>query len=54
MGNVKCTASGLKIVDVRPEQNLILVKGAVPGPNNRHVTVMSAAKSKVEHSWIAQ
>lgn len=33
-GNETVTQTGLKIVDVRPEDNLILVKGAVPGHKN--------------------
>jgi len=31
MGNATVTTKGLEIVDVRPGENLILVKGAVPG-----------------------
>jgi large subunit ribosomal protein L3 len=31
-GNVRQTVKNLEIVDIRPEDNLILVKGAVPGP----------------------
>ena len=30
-GNKRVTVRNLEIVDIRPEQNLILVKGAVPG-----------------------
>lgn len=33
-GDETVTESGLKIVDVRPEDNVILVKGSVPGPKN--------------------
>lgn len=33
-GDETVTESGLKIVDVRPEDNVILVKGTVPGPKN--------------------
>ena len=32
-GNAKVTVKNLKVVDVRPEYGVILVKGAVPGPN---------------------
>jgi large subunit ribosomal protein L3 len=31
MGNARVTVSGLEIVDVRSQDNIILVKGAVPG-----------------------
>ncbi len=33
-GNKRATVLNLKIVDVRPEENLILIKGAVPGGKN--------------------
>lgn len=33
-GNTRVTLLGLKIVDVRPEDNLLLVKGAIPGAKN--------------------
>jgi len=32
MGNVRVTVKNLEVIDVRPEENLLLVKGAVPGP----------------------
>ena len=32
MGNAKVTVRNLEVIDVRPEENLLLVKGAVPGP----------------------
>ncbi|MGQ9921749.1 MAG: 50S ribosomal protein L3 [Desulfobacca sp.] len=31
MGNARVTVQSLQVVDVRPENNLLLVKGAVPG-----------------------
>jgi len=33
-GNKRATVLNLKIVDVRPEENLLLIKGAVPGGTN--------------------
>jgi len=33
-GNKRVTVMNLKIVDIRPEDNLLLVKGAVPGSRN--------------------
>ncbi|GLI36082.1 50S ribosomal protein L3 [Desulforhabdus amnigena] len=33
-GNKRVTTMGLKIIDVRPEDNLLLVKGAIPGARN--------------------
>ncbi len=45
MGNERVTTQNLEIVDVRAEQNLILVKGAVPGPKNGLVTIRKAVKA---------
>jgi large subunit ribosomal protein L3 len=36
-GCAKVTVKNLVVVDVRPEYGIILVKGAVPGPNGGHV-----------------
>ena len=33
-GNKRVTLMGLKIVDIRPEENLLIVKGSVPGSTN--------------------
>lgn len=38
-GNESCTELNLMVVDVRPEDNLILVKGSVPGPRNGLVLI---------------
>jgi large subunit ribosomal protein L3 len=46
MGGVRYTAQGLTIQAVDPEQNLILVRGAIPGPTGSLVLIRSAAKSK--------
>jgi len=45
MGNERVTTQNLEIVDVRADQNLILVKGAVPGPKNGLVTIRKAIKA---------
>lgn len=34
MGNRRVTVKNLAVVDIRPDQNLILLKGAVPGARN--------------------
>lgn len=39
MGARKVTIRSVEIVDVRPEDNLILVKGPVPGPSNGLIMV---------------
>lgn len=46
MGNRRTTIQNLEIVDVRPAQNLILVKGALPGPNNGVVLLRKGIKAK--------
>jgi len=33
MGMRRVTVKNLKVIDVKPDENLLLVKGAVPGPN---------------------
>jgi large subunit ribosomal protein L3 len=33
-GNKRVTLMGLEIVDIRPEENLLIVKGSVPGSSN--------------------
>lgn len=44
MGNVFRTVENLRVVAVRPEMNLMLVKGAIPGSIGGYVTVMNAVK----------
>lgn len=39
MGNERVTVSNLTIVDIRPELNLILIKGALPGGENSIVEI---------------
>ena len=43
-GNDRCTVQNLKIVRVMAEENVILVKGAIPGANGGLLTVKSALK----------
>lgn len=38
-GNERVTELNLEIVDIRPEDNVILIKGSVPGPKNGLVLV---------------
>jgi large subunit ribosomal protein L3 len=46
MGNARVTTQGLQVVEVRPELNLILIKGAVPGPKNGLVVIRKGVKTK--------
>lgn len=44
MGNVQRTVQNLLVVDVRADRNLLLVKGAIPGPTGGVVIVRNAVK----------
>ena len=46
MGDKRVTTQNLKVIQVRPEENLILVKGSVPGANGGIVTIREALKRK--------
>jgi large subunit ribosomal protein L3 len=39
MGNVRVTQRGLEVVDVRPDENLLLVRGSVPGAKGSVVEI---------------
>jgi large subunit ribosomal protein L3 len=39
MGNIGTTTTGLTVVRVDPERNLLMIRGAVPGPKNAVVLV---------------
>ncbi len=45
MGHVQVTVQNLEIVKVDTENNLLLVKGAVPGPKKSLVTIRETVKS---------
>jgi large subunit ribosomal protein L3 len=45
MGSVRCTSSDLVVVKVLPEQNIVLVKGAVPGPAKGLVFLKGSSKN---------
>jgi large subunit ribosomal protein L3 len=44
MGGTKVTTIGLQVVEVLEDDNVILVKGAVPGPNGGYVMVRRSQK----------
>jgi large subunit ribosomal protein L3 len=46
MGDKRVTTQNLKVIQVRPEENLILVKGSVPGATGGIVTIKEALKKK--------
>jgi len=43
-GNTRCTVRNQKVVRVDAEQNLLLIRGAVPGPNGGYVVVQQTNK----------
>jgi large subunit ribosomal protein L3 len=54
MGGGRYTAQGLTIQAIDVEQNLILVKGAIPGPKGALVLIRTAAKAPVKKSGVAK
>ena len=46
MGNIRVTVSGLKVIKVDSENNLLAVKGAVPGYSNNYVMIRKTTKQK--------
>jgi large subunit ribosomal protein L3 len=46
MGGVRYTAQNLTVQAIDPENNLLLVRGAIPGPAGALVLVRTAAKAK--------
>ena len=45
MGNVRVTTQNLIVVAVRPELNLVFVRGAVPGPKNGLIEIRKGIKA---------
>lgn len=45
MGNERVTVQNLQVVRVDAEKNLLLVKGAIPGPKNGFLTIKKAVKA---------
>lgn len=44
MGNAQVTVRNLEVVDVDTEDNVLVIKGAVPGPNGSYVLVRRAKR----------
>ncbi len=44
MGQVRRTAQNLQVIQVREAENLLLIKGAIPGANNDYVIIREAKK----------
>jgi len=50
MGNTMITVQGLEVVSVKADDNVLLVKGAVPGPNGSIITICKSIKEKAGKS----
>ena len=46
LGNVRVTARNQKLVRIDAENNLLLVRGAVPGPNGGYLIIQKTNKVK--------
>jgi len=46
MGNEKVTAKNLKVVKVDTDENLLLVRGSVPGPSGTYIFIRKAKNAK--------
>ncbi len=46
MGNQRVTAKNLRVVKVDSEENLLLVRGTVPGPNGSYILIRKVRKAK--------
>lgn len=49
LGQVRRTAQNLEVVQVRPEDNVLLIKGAIPGSNGDYVIIREAKKLPREY-----
>lgn len=55
MGNARVTTQNLKVVKVDAANNILLVKGSVPGPKNRYLIIRKAKKkSQVSETTVKQ
>ena len=46
MGGERVTIQNLEVIKVDADSNILLIKGAIPGPKNAYVMIRSAVKSK--------
>jgi large subunit ribosomal protein L3 len=46
MGNAQVTARNLRVVKVDNDENLLLVRGSVPGPRGSYIFIRKSAKQK--------
>jgi len=46
LGASKVTVQSLKVVEVRGDTNIVMLRGAIPGPKNGYVVIKKAVKKK--------
>jgi large subunit ribosomal protein L3 len=46
MGNANVTAKNLKVIKVDTDENLLLVRGSVPGPSGLYIFIRKTKKAK--------
>jgi large subunit ribosomal protein L3 len=46
MGGERVTALNLEVVDLKPERNLLLIKGSVPGPDGGLLVIRESVKAR--------
>src|SRR6185295_1758839 len=44
LGQVRRTTQNLEVIQVRPEENILLIKGAIPGSNDDYVIIRESKK----------
>jgi large subunit ribosomal protein L3 len=44
MGNERVTVRNLDVIEIQPEKNILLIKGAVPGPNGGLLLVRTSVR----------
>jgi large subunit ribosomal protein L3 len=42
MGSETVTVQNLRVVRIQEQENILLVKGAIPGPNGKYVVIKKA------------
>jgi large subunit ribosomal protein L3 len=45
MGNARVTAKNLKVIKVDTDENLLLVRGSVPGPSGLYIFIRKAHRA---------
>jgi len=49
MGNEKVTIQNLQIVKIMRDENIIMIKGAIPGPSNGYILIKKAVKKRIKN-----